>query len=398
MKTRFSKFLHLMIRLLCIAVFLAPTSLISLRHPARAQTTDTNWALQFNGTPGHVELAKTADIIGADWETTKSVNLWLKPFSENTCADPSLPSCDTIFGDKPRSWGITIGWYSDALHTLADRIWVWNYDGVTTSIGIPYTPNEWVNIALVHDGGVLRAYKNGVLAGSAISGATVPFQPDTRLYLGGITAGPSQILVFHGLIDEVHIWDRPLSQDEIIQQMYQATITDTLGLKAYYLMSDGPTDPPDPPRTTLTDDSQFDWNGTILDGVPPDIGPDGHYAEFVEREPIVIPDPPVAPSNLSALAHLYYHVDQTWIDNSTDEFSFDIERCTGMGCSDFNILEIILDSPGTGEVTYVDPNVSIGNSYCYRVRAANTGGESDYSNVACAIVPIPVFLPQMRSQ
>jgi hypothetical protein len=37
--------------------------------------------------------------------------------------------------------------------------------------------------------------------------------------------------------------------------------------------------------------------------------------------------------------------------------------------------------------SYVDANVTSGFTYCYRVRAANNYGVSDYSNEACATVP-----------
>ncbi len=91
--------------------------------------------------------------------------------------------CDHVFGDRPRWWGISQGIVNDQ-----DRIWLWNFDGTMDSIGVSYTPGVWTHITLVHDGGVMRAYKNGVLAGAMVSGPTQ--QPNTGalpiLQLGGV--------------------------------------------------------------------------------------------------------------------------------------------------------------------------------------------------------------------
>ncbi len=44
-----------------------------------------------------------------------------------------------------------------------DRIWAYNWDSGDRRVGVTYTPNTWVHIVWVHTGGVLYAYKNGVL-------------------------------------------------------------------------------------------------------------------------------------------------------------------------------------------------------------------------------------------
>jgi len=93
-----------------------------------------------------------------------------------------------------------------------DRIWVWNYDGSAGSaydvLGLEYTVGEWVHVTLVYDGGVLRAYKNGVEVASTPSGATQ--QPSTgalpKLHLGGIINSASRNWTFEGLLDEASLW------------------------------------------------------------------------------------------------------------------------------------------------------------------------------------------------
>jgi hypothetical protein len=163
-----------------------------------------------------------------------------------------------------------------------DRLWVWNYDGSSGSsydiIEIEYTPGEWVHISLVHGNGWLRAYKNGVEVGSVASGPTL--QPSTGalpvLHLGGVINNASRNWTYQGQIDEVRLWSRELSGEEINRDMYQTLVGNESGLAAYYQMSDGA-------GLVLTDDSVNTWNGTLKDGAV-DVPPDGFPPAWVISE------------------------------------------------------------------------------------------------------------------
>jgi len=380
MKVQFNPIRNILIFVFAFIILLATTVLGSPFDPASAQI--TNWALQFDGTSDMVQLDSEANIIGTGWESTKSVMLWVKPDAGNTCTDPDVASCPSIISAKPHWWGISVG-LTDPMppDVPLDRIWVWNFDTTEDPIGIPYTPGEWVHIALVHQGGFLSAYKNGVLAGRISSGATHQTDPG-KLYLGGLF----DINFFAGQIDEVSIWNIGLSASDIIAGMYGLN-GDEAGLKAYYMMSDGS-------GRTLTDDSADppNWPGTLIDKdfpqppppQPPEAGP-----LWVEHDDFVPPPIPVAPSNLTVSPVGFSGLNLFWDDNSSNEFSFEIERCVGASCSSFSPLDVVLDNV----TTYLDTSVVPGTTYCYRVRAANTGGASDYTNTACTTVLIPVFIP-----
>jgi titin len=68
----------------------------------------------------------------------------------------------------------------------------------------------------------------------------------------------------------------------------------------------------------------------------------------------------------------------SWIDNSTNETGFSIERCQGGGCQNF--VEIAQVGPNTP--SYSNTGLSPFTRYRYRVRAFNLGGNSGYSNIA----------------
>nr|ARK10325.1 hypothetical protein A6C57_08275 [Fibrella sp. ES10-3-2-2] len=70
----------------------------------------------------------------------------------------------------------------------------------------------------------------------------------------------------------------------------------------------------------------------------------------------------------------------TWKDNSSNEIDYEIQRKEGNGAfADFGKTGSF-----NGAGTFIDTKLFAGRTYCYRVRATNAGGPSDYSNEACA--------------
>jgi len=93
------------------------------------------------------------------------------------------------------------------------------------------------------------------------------------------------------------------------------------------------------------------------------------------------PLPPAAPSGLTA-SRSGYLILLSWQDNSSNETLFYIERCAGAGCTNFDSFVATQwpDFP-----SYTDYGVIAGQSYSYRVRAHNSGGDSPYSNIATIV-------------
>ena len=89
-------------------------------------------------------------------------------------------------------------------------------------------------------------------------------------------------------------------------------------------------------------------------------------------------DAPTPPANLSAVATSATEIDLTWLDQSGDEDGFEIQRRIGSG------LWSLLASLGPDVESYVDPGLTAGTPYTYRVRAFNVHGFSAFSNEASA--------------
>ena len=98
---------------------------------------------------------------------------------------------------------------------------------------------------------------------------------------------------------------------------------------------------------------------------------------------IVCPQPvalPAAPNNLTASAVSVSQIDLAWTDNANNEDGFKIERCTGTGCTSFAQITTV----ASNVTSHSDTGLTAETTYCYRVRAYNLVGNSDYSNTACA--------------
>ncbi len=159
-----------------------------------AQAYNGGYALQFDGFNDYVELPETITIFAPGWEDTKSVSLWIKPDIQGpVCQIQDVAWCDAVLGDSPRWWGISHG----VLSSL-DRIWVWNKDsGSIDRIGIEYTAGEWMHLTMVHSGGNLRAYKNGIQVGTdEPSGTTAQPAGLPVIQIGGVVPSSTRRWVF----------------------------------------------------------------------------------------------------------------------------------------------------------------------------------------------------------
>ena len=89
------------------------------------------------------------------------------------------------------------------------------------------------------------------------------------------------------------------------------------------------------------------------------------------------------PSGLTATAASTSRINLAWTDNSTDESGFRVERAPDVASAPGTFAQVA--SVGANVVTYSNTGLTTGTRYWYRVRAYNSVGNSDYSNVADAM-------------
>ena len=114
------------------------------------------------------------------------------------------------------------------------------------------------------------------------------------------------------------------------------------------------------------------------------IGSPVYFGEFtIAYKQPTQPASPAAPSNVTATPVSTSQVNLQWTDNSTNEEGFEVERCTGSGCSNFSLISTV----GTNTTSFNNTGLSAGTTYTYRVRAYNSEGDSAYSNTVAAATP-----------
>ncbi|MEM7166617.1 MAG: Ig-like domain-containing protein [Planctomycetota bacterium] len=89
--------------------------------------------------------------------------------------------------------------------------------GITTTLTAPngvLAPNTWTHAAAVYDGSELRLYKDGVEVGSVPMSGPIDMDPAVGVAIGNQPPGAGA-RPFDGCIDDVRVYDRALSLEEI---------------------------------------------------------------------------------------------------------------------------------------------------------------------------------------
>ncbi len=123
------------------------------------------------------------------------------------------------------------------------------------------------------------------------------------------------------------------------------------------------------------------WNiGNITNGYP-DLLSGGIMYDFLQMETgsqIIIANPPLAPSGLTATTVSGCEIDLAWTNNATNATSIVIQRSTdGVNFSQIGAVT----RTGTN---YADTSLPTGTTYYYQVVANNADGNSPVSNTAHA--------------
>jgi hypothetical protein len=164
-------------------------------------------ALEFDGDGDYVNCGTTFAAVGGS--TTKTLMAWVKSV---TSEDGRVITLYRSPGNRCVSisaYGNPATW--QGLYRKAGSATQWLDSGV-------YMADEWAHVALVQDGPNVNLYINGVSEISASDGIAPTISNPTNADIGGYWNGYGSF--FDGSIDEVGIWDRALSAEEI-ERLYE---------------------------------------------------------------------------------------------------------------------------------------------------------------------------------
>lgn len=107
--------------------------------------------------------------------------------------------------------------------------------------GSPLPNDRWSHVAMTYDkkasGNNFKLYVNGHLVASSAATGKIKCE-EAPLFVGGVYSD----VPYGGLVDELRLWNRALSQSEIAANMYKSLVGSKSGLVAYYNFNDSTRD------------------------------------------------------------------------------------------------------------------------------------------------------------
>ncbi|MGB0511365.1 MAG: LamG domain-containing protein, partial [Flavobacteriales bacterium] len=128
---------------------------------------------------------------------------------------------DTYQAIVDRSLTNNIGWWIEESQVANEHLFftggVASGNYFTTTASLPDF-GEWTHVCATYEAGHQELYLNGVLTSTDDNALPLPF-PDVNLYIGSRTS----TAWFHGAIDDVGIWNRALTTEEIGELYSEST-------------------------------------------------------------------------------------------------------------------------------------------------------------------------------
>ncbi|MGE0823669.1 MAG: discoidin domain-containing protein [Candidatus Binatia bacterium] len=128
------------------------------------------------------------------------------------------------------------------------------------------------------------------------------------------------------------------------------------------------------------------WSGTAALKEVSFPGKTGRYVRFVAKaERLGYPYTSAAEISLRGIPATTTVTGKqlSWIDNSTNEEGFKIERKIGVAGTFVRLVVV-----GANVTSYTDNEITPDITYCYRVQAFNAAGDSSFSNEACSVAQL----------
>ena len=206
-------------------------------------------ALLFDGTNDSITVPDSTSL---DLTTAMTAMAWVKPMSATGWRTVLL---------KERPDGLSYGLYS---HNKQEQpVGYVHTQGIDrAATGIEHTePGAWTHLAVTLGDGRLRLYVNGVLERDEAAPGAMPVSANPLRIGGNSVRGE----YFHGLLDEIRVYDRSLTTAEIGSVMLVPVVagsapppTSTEGLVAAYSFNDG----------VANDETGLGHEGVVAGAVP----------------------------------------------------------------------------------------------------------------------------------
>ncbi|MTE26690.1 LamG-like jellyroll fold domain-containing protein [Winogradskyella ouciana] len=226
---------------------------ISIDSPTATDNCSSNndFALSFDGIDDYVSLTKIVLNTGLTYQA------WIKTSSTANSSGYGGNSALNILGDRTNnvwnSFGITNG-------ILEYHHFTGSWQVISASQ--PINDDQWHHVAVTHNQStdVVTLYIDGI----EVNSSTIGYADGGGFGKVGIDAVGGSFSasndagdLFEGELDEVRIWDKALTDEEIYNTYNKALVGDEIGLVVYFDFEDGPN------STILTDKTSNNNTGTL---------------------------------------------------------------------------------------------------------------------------------------
>lgn len=181
--------------------------------PAKDRNNEPNKALFFDGQTGYIE---TVDNLNLDTDNTFSISLWVRP--------KSLPERERIAFISTWKYNINFNEGFFLGIRLAKEL-SWRVNSSDYNYGESMKDNEWSHIVVTSDSTEYCMYYNSVLIFRYDEGERI-IKHDSPLQLALLNFEENKSSYFNGHLDDLIIFDKILSQDDVIE-LYEGCITTT---------------------------------------------------------------------------------------------------------------------------------------------------------------------------
>lgn len=158
---------------------------------------------------------------------------------------------------------------------------------IATSAAGTIAPNTWYHVAMVYNQTSLKLYVNGteVASNNNIPAGYGLVDSSSEIWMGGTGFGE----FFKGDLDEVRVWNTARTNEEINSNKNCDLTGNEAGLQSYYKFSDGDDAADNSAASSLYDDSQNSFYGTLTN-----FALSGNTSNYLAGSPAGTPNSPIA--------------------------------------------------------------------------------------------------------
>ena len=182
------------------------------RCPTQSTNAKFNTAVNFDGNNDRINVADTSDL--NYFGDSLTLEAWVYPDRFNNGNGDGFPTI--IDKDYDSQFSMYFSNEGGGRGGITVDLWTGNDDSISSTS--EYDDDNWYHIVFTYDGSQMKIYVNSVLDNTESASGNIDVNTKDILIGSGWSGNSQNNYLFDGIIDEVAIYNRSLSQAEIIDR------------------------------------------------------------------------------------------------------------------------------------------------------------------------------------